>query len=98
MDQGGATSALINFAPIIIIGAIFYVLIFLPMRRKQKKLETMIAALKNNDKVITTSGIYGTIVGVKERTFILKIADQAKIEISKSAIAQPQGPEDTLRS
>ena len=95
MDQGGATSALINFAPIIIIGVIFYVLIFLPMRRKQKKLEAMIAALRNNDKVITTSGIYGTIVGVKERTFILKIADQAKIEISKSAIAQPQGPEES---
>jgi len=95
MDQGGATSALINFAPIIIIGVIFYVLIFLPMRRKQKKLEAMIAALRANDKVITTSGIYGTIVGVKERTFILKIADQAKIEISKSAIAQPQGPEES---
>ena len=95
MDQGGATSALINFAPIIIIGVIFYVLIFLPMRRKQKKLEAMIAALRANDKVITTSGIYGTIVGVKERTFILKIADQAKIEISKSAVAQPQGPEES---
>ena len=95
MDQGGATSALINFAPIIIIGAIFYVLIFLPMRKKQKKVEAMIAALKNNDKVVTTSGVYGTIVGVKERTFILKIADQVKIEISKSAIAQPQGPEES---
>ena len=91
MDQGGATSALINIAPIIIIGIIFYVLIFLPMRKRQKKVETMIAALKNNDKVVTTSGIYGTIVGVRERTFILKIADQTKIEILKSAVASPQG-------
>lgn len=95
MDQGGATSALINFAPIIIIGVIFYVLIFMPMRKRQKKVETMIAALKNNDKVVTTSGIYGTIVGVKERTFILKIGDQVKIEILKSAIAQPQGTEES---
>lgn len=95
MDQGGATSALINFAPIIIIGVIFYVLIFMPMRKKQKKVESMIAALKNNDKVVTTSGIYGTIVGVKERTFVLKIADQVKIEILKSAIAQPQGSEES---
>ena len=94
MDQGGATSVLIQFAPIIIIGAIFYILIFMPMRKRQKKLEAMIAALKTNDKVVTTSGIYGTIVGVKERTFILKIADQVKIEVSKSAIAQPQGPEE----
>lgn len=94
MDQGGATSALINIAPIIIIGIIFYVLIFLPMRKRQKKVESMIAALKNNDKVVTTSGIYGTIVGVKERTLILKIADQVKIEILKSAIAQPQGIEE----
>jgi len=98
MDQGGATSALINFAPIIIIGVIFYVLIFMPMRRRQKKVEAMIAALKNNDKVVTTSGIYGTIVGVKERTFILKIADQVKIEILKSAVAQPQGIEETQGS
>ena len=50
----------------------------------------MIVALKNGDKVITSSGIYGVIAGVKDTTFILKISEQVKIEVSKSAIAGPQ--------
>ena len=58
----------------------------------------MIAALKNGDKVITGSGIYGVIAGVKEKTFILKISDQVKIEVSKSAVSGLQGPDDTTGS
>lgn len=78
-----------------VIGVIFYLLVFMPMKKRQKKLEALIAALKNGDKVITSSGIYGVIAGVKERTFILKISDQIKIEVSKSAIAGPQPPEES---
>jgi len=84
----------ISFAPILIVGIIFYLLIFMPMRKKQKKVESMIAAIKNGDKVITSSGIYGVVAGVKERTFVLKIADQVKIEVTKNAIAGLQGPEE----
>jgi preprotein translocase subunit YajC len=94
-QQVGAQDMLVQFAPIIIIGAIFYLLIFMPMRKRQKKLETMIDALKNGDKVITSSGIYGTIAGVKDKTFILKIADQVKIEVAKNAVSGIQGPEET---
>jgi len=93
--DGGANSLFIQFAPIIIIGAIFYLLIFMPMRKRQKKLEQMIGALRNGDKVITSSGIYGVVAGVKERTLILKIADQVKIEIAKSAVTGLQSPEDS---
>ena len=89
---------LIQFAPIIIIGIIFYLLIFMPMRKRQKKTDMMISALRNGDKVITSSGIYGTIAGVKEKTFILKISDQVKIEISRSAVAGLQGPEESQGS
>ena len=96
--DGGANNLFIQFAPIIIIGAIFYLLIFMPMRKRQKKLEQMIGALRNGDKVITSSGIYGVVAGVKERTLILKIADQVKIEIAKSAVTGLQGPEDTQGS
>jgi len=92
--QAATPDVLIQFAPIIIIGVIFYMLIFMPMRKRQKKLEMMIGALKNGDKVITSSGIYGTVSGVKEKTFILKISDQVKIEVSKSAIAGLQSPEE----
>jgi len=92
--QATSPDLLLQFAPIVIIGFIFYLLIFMPMRKRQKKLEAMIAALKNGDRVITSSGIYGVIAGVKEKTFILKIADQVKIEIAKNAIVGLQGPEE----
>ena len=93
-QQAGAPDMLLQFAPIIIIGIIFYVLIFMPMRKRQKKVEAMIEALRNGDAVITNSGIYGTIAGVKDKTFILKIADQVKIEIAKNAISGLQGSPD----
>jgi preprotein translocase subunit YajC len=97
-QQAAPTDMLISFAPILIIGVIFYLLIFMPMRRKQKKLEAMIAALRNGDKVITSSGIYGVVAGVKDKTFILKIAEQVKIEVAKNAIAGLQSPEEPPRS
>ena len=75
---------------LVVMGVIFYLLVFMPMKKRQKKLEALITALKNGDKVITNSGIYGVIAGVNEKTFILKIADQVKIEVSKNAIAGPQ--------
>jgi preprotein translocase subunit YajC len=92
--QAATPDIWLQFAPILLIGVIFYLLIFMPMRKRQKKVESMISALKNGDKVITSSGIYGVIAGVKDRTIILKIADQVKIEVAKNAITGLQGPEE----
>jgi preprotein translocase subunit YajC len=91
MDQ----QQLVQLLPILVIGVIFYLLIFMPMKKRQKKVELMIAALKNGDKVITSSGIYGIVAGVTDKTFILKISDQVKIEVAKNAIAGLQGIEET---
>ena len=77
-----------------LIFAIFYFLVFMPMKKRQKKVEAMITALKNGDRVITTSGIYGVVSGIKDKTFIIKIADQIKIEVAKNAIASLQEPEE----
>lgn len=95
-----AASAMTNpmMSQIVFIGiifVIFYLLIFMPMRKRQKKTEEMITAIKNGDRVITSSGIYGVVAGVKEKTFIIKIADQVKIEVAKNAIAGLQSPEET---
>jgi preprotein translocase subunit YajC len=95
MLQTQAQNPLISFLPILIVGVIFYLLIFMPMKKRQKKVETMISEIKNGDRVITSSGIYGVVAGVKDKTFILKIADQVKIEITKNAVAGLQGPEET---
>ncbi len=92
--QAASPDILSSLALPLIIGVIFYLLIFMPMRKRQKKMESLIAAVKNGDKVITSSGIYGVIAGVKDKTFILKIADQVKIEVAKNAIAGLQGPEE----
>lgn len=78
------------FFPFILVVGIFYLLIIRPMRTRQKNLENLIGGLKNGDKVITTGGIYGTISGVRDHTFVLKVADQVKMEISKNAVASLQ--------
>ncbi len=92
--QAASPEVLMQFAPIVIIGVIFYLLIFMPMRKRQKKMEAMISELKNNDKVILSSGIYGVVAGVKDKTLIIKIADQVKIEVTKSSVAGLQGPDE----
>ncbi|MDR0310243.1 MAG: preprotein translocase subunit YajC [Acidobacteriota bacterium] len=95
LQAAAPQSTLMTFAPILIVGVIFYLLIFMPMRKRQKKEEEMRTALRPGDRVITSSGIYGVVAGVKEKTFIIKVADQVKIEIAKNAIAGVQGPEET---
>ena len=62
----------------VIVMGIFYVMLILPQQRQRKKTQAMLAALKNGDKVVTTSGIYGTVNGIDGDTVILKIADQVK--------------------
>lgn len=81
--------------PWILILVILYVLMILPSQRRQKKMSQMIAGLKNGDKVITNGGIYGTIVGLDNGSVQLRIAEQVKIRIARSAIAglQPESKE-----
>jgi len=81
--QGNLLTALI---PFVLVFVIFYVLIILPTRKKQKKHMTMVGALKPGDKIITTGGIHGTIMGVQQDRIELKIATNVKIDITKSAV------------
>ncbi len=92
--QAGSPDIFVQFLPILIIGVVFYLLVFMPMRKRQKKMEAMIQALKSGDRVITSGGIYGIVRGVKDKTLILQVADQVKIEIAKSAVAGLQSPEE----
>ena len=75
------------FLPLVLIMVIFYFLMILPAQRRQKKVSQMLKELKNGDKVITNGGIYGTIVGLEDDSVQLRIAEQVKIKISRSAIA-----------
>ena len=75
------------------IGLIFYFIVFLPNKKRQKAVQDMLNNLKNGDKVITSGGIFGVVAGIKDDRIQLKVADQVKIEISKSAIASKQSEE-----
>jgi len=74
---------------ILIIFGIFYFIVFRPMRKGQREVEEMRKGLKNGDRILTSGGIYGTVVGVsEEETIQLRIADQVKIQVAKSAVAR----------
>jgi preprotein translocase subunit YajC len=83
--------------PLILIMVIFYFLMILPAQRRQKKTNEMLRNLKNGDKVITNGGIYGTIVGLEDDAVQMRIADQVKIKVSRSAIAglQAEPPKES---
>jgi preprotein translocase subunit YajC len=72
-----------QFLPII---AIFYLLLIRPQQQQAKKLKAMLAALKRGDKVVTSGGLMGTIVGLDEQKAVLRVADDVKMEFLKSAI------------
>jgi preprotein translocase subunit YajC len=97
MAQAGGTGGLMAFLPLVIIMGIFYVLLILPAQRRQKKTQEMINALKNGDKVITSGGLYGTIVGIEGDSVQLRIADQVKVKVLRSAVSglQPESKEES---
>jgi preprotein translocase subunit YajC len=90
LAQQSPSAGILSLMPILLIFVIFYLLIYRPMRKRQRMQEQMISSLKNGDKVITNGGIYGTVAGLKEHTLILKVADTVKIEVAKNAIASLQ--------
>jgi preprotein translocase subunit YajC len=89
-----SANGLIAFAPLLVIMVIFYVLLILPAQRRQKKTREMLGALKNGDKVVTSGGLYGTIVGLDEETLQLRIADNVKVKVARSAVAGVQPGEE----
>src|SRR5262249_38974550 len=92
-QQTQAPGGFISFLPLVLILGIFYLIVFLPARRRQKKLQEMIDNLKAGDKVVTSGGIYGTIVGFKDDRIQLRIAENVKIELSRNAVTALQGSE-----
>jgi preprotein translocase subunit YajC len=93
--QGGGVAGLGGFLiPLMLMFGIMYFLVIMPQQRQRKKVQEMLSAIKNGDKVVTTSGIYGTINGMDGDTIILKIADNVKIRIARAAIAQVEASDD----
>lgn len=78
---------IVQLVPLFLIFVIFYLVMIVPLRRRQKKHREMLAALTKGDRVITSGGIYGTIVNVEGDVITLKVADNVKIQVARGAIA-----------
>jgi preprotein translocase subunit YajC len=89
---GGEPSPYASLVLMGLIFGIFYFVLIMPMRKKQRKLEELIKALKTGDKVIVNPGIFGVIVGVEDDAFQVRVDDKTRLKVLKSAVAGLQGP------
>ena len=93
----GSGNALVQMLPFGLMLGIFYLLVLMPMRKKQKKVQEFQAGLKAGDRVITTGGIYGQVTRVSEGTVQLQIADKVRIEVGRSSVGGYQGQEPVVQ-
>jgi preprotein translocase subunit YajC len=90
----GPLGPLSGFVPFLLIFVLFYLLLILPQQRRQKKHRAMLEALKKNDKVATTGGIYGTVMSLSKDMVTLEIAPNVRIKIRRDAIADLRTGDD----
>src|SRR5688500_4102347 len=89
-------AAFTQLIPFALILGIFYFLILLPMKRRQKKIQEFQDSLAVGDKIVTTGGIYGKVTRVTDKTLQVEIADRVRIELSRAAVAGYQGQEPVV--
>ncbi len=94
--QQGAPNPWLQLIPFALILGIFYFVMVLPMRKRQQKVQSFLAALKVGDKVITTGGIHGSITRLTDQVVQLQIANNVRIDISRAAIVGYQGQEPVV--
>jgi preprotein translocase subunit YajC len=92
--SGTGTGTLVSLVPFVLIFVIFYFLLILPQQRRQKKLRTMLDALKKGDKVVTSSGIWGTVANLGKETVTLQVSDNTKVKIQRDHIARVRTDEE----
>lgn len=88
----GPASIAIQLVPMVLIFAIFFFLLIRPQQRERKRRDEMLANLKKGDRVITSGGLIGTVVGIGDQRVTLKIADTVRVECLRSAVTGIEGP------
>jgi preprotein translocase subunit YajC len=96
--QGGMGGLLGGLMPFLLIFGVFYFLIIIPQRRRQKALQEMIAALKAGDRIITTGGIIATVTAVRERSLLVRTADKSILEVTRASVAGMHGGEEEKKA
>ncbi len=92
----GNVSPFVQLIPFVLVLAIFYFIILLPMKRRQKKVQEFLSTLKVGDRVVTSGGIFGTITKIEDASLQLQIAQNVRIQISRNAIVGYQGQEPVV--
>lgn len=87
LSQTQVPNPIVSLLPLILIFFIFYFMIIKPQKVREREHQEMLKNLKKNDQVVTSGGIHGTIVDIKDTTVVLKVDDNTKILVEKSAIA-----------
>jgi len=86
--QQSSPNSLVGFVPILLIFAIFYFLLFLPMQRQKKQQQRMLKELQNGNTVLTSGGIVGTIISIDDDTLVLRVKpDNVKLQVARSAVS-----------
>ena len=95
---GSGAGTILSLAPFVLIFVIFYFMLILPQQKKQKQQRAMLDALKKGDKVVTASGIWGTVTNLGKETVTLQIADNTKVRIQREHIARLRVDEEEKES
>jgi preprotein translocase subunit YajC len=97
MGAPGQQPAWVNFVPFVMVLAILYFMILLPMKKQRKKVQEFQSGLKVGDKIVTTGGIYGVITRVNDSSVQVQVADKVRIEIARAAIGGYQGQQPVVQ-
>ena len=93
-QQGAPANSIYVFAPYLLIGVVFYFLLFMPMQRQKKRQQQMLNDLKSGDNVVTSGGIVGTITSVDGDTIVLRVKpDNLKLQFARSSVSSLVPPE-----
>lgn len=84
-------SPILQLMPLVLIFLVFYFVMWMPIRKKQKALEQLVSSLKKGDKVVTNGGFYGEVVKTDDTTLVLKLAENVKVKVARRAIAGLEG-------
>jgi len=93
---GQSPGGLWQFLPFALILGIFYFLILMPMKKRQKKIQEFQSSLNVGDRIVMTSGIYGQVTKLNEKTIQVQIAQNVKIEVARAAVGGRQGEEPVV--
>ena len=93
-SDGGQPNPIASLLPFALMFLVLYLLILRPQMKKQRNQQRMIDELEKNDEIVTSGGIHGTILNIKDDILVVKIADNVKIEVSRAAVSRVKNKEE----